>query len=108
MVDDLLQAAKDADAYRTAVEAFVANVDTASKAVEDGREKLEKAKRERAERQSLYNLISEWKGQSADALGSLTDTEIVSDPSQVLRVYLKAKASCRRPPKIYNVKKCKK
>mmetsp|Transcript_138530 Transcript_138530/g.265906 ORF Transcript_138530/g.265906 Transcript_138530/m.265906 type:complete len:868 (-) Transcript_138530:52-2655(-) len=84
VMDDLLKAAKDADAYRAAVEAFLADVDNAKRTVEKARETLEKAKRERAERQRLYTEVSEIKEKLAEARMSITETEIISDSSREL------------------------
>jgi len=83
-VDDLLRAAKDPDGYRDQVNAFLVSVDNAKKAVESGLATLEKAKRERAERQRIDTLISEIVGRLADALGSIKEADIECDPSQEL------------------------
>jgi len=87
VVDDLLNAAKDGEAYRAAVEAFLVDVDNSKRAVADARELLGKVKQERAERRRLYAAISDRKEKLREALGSLTETEIVSDPAQVLKTF---------------------
>jgi len=87
LVDDLLKAARDGDAYRVAVEDFLKDVDKAKQFVQAGRKTLERAKSERAEKQKLYAQVSEYKGRLAEALGSMTDAEMVSDPTKKLRVF---------------------
>jgi hypothetical protein len=90
--DELLREAKDADAFRKAVDTFLTAVNDAEAAVAAGKEELDRRERERAERRDLAEQLSELAEELIDGVQSVerlaqsvAPTEEVSAAAGVVR-----------------------